>query len=95
MDCWPHNWPGLVNNAEGGKSLYFRNGRLISFDNQSTPFLVYGKIYETWKKLGELKSELKYPLSDPQFLPDESICSIFEGGHIHQLRGSNDADVFV
>jgi hypothetical protein len=94
-DCWPRNWPGLTDNQDGGKTLHFRFGRLVSYDNQTSPFLVYGKIYEVWNKLGGIKSLMKYPLADPQFLSDESVCSVFEGGHIHQSRGSNDADVFV
>jgi hypothetical protein len=94
-DSVPQNWLGLTDNQDGGKTLHFRFGKLVSYDNQTAPFLVYGKICDVWNKLGGIKSDLKYPLTDPQFLPDESICSVFEGGHIHQPRGSNDADMFV
>ena len=94
-DCWPAGWPGLTDNDEGGKTLHFRNGRLVSYDNQSPPCMIYGNIYKVWNDLGGIKSQLKYPLADPQFLPDESICSVFEGGHIHQPRGSQDADMSV
>jgi hypothetical protein len=95
MDCWPHNWPGLVDNENGGKMLYSRYGVLVSYDNQTPPCLVYGNIYTTWKQLGALKSEYKYPLADPQVLPDGTICSIFEGGHLHLQLGAQEAAALV
>jgi hypothetical protein len=94
-DNFPRNWDGLEDNEEGGKTLHFRYGKLVSFDDHSSPILVYGSICGVWDKLGGIKSDFKYPLADPQFLHDESICIIFEGGHIHQPRGSQNADVLV
>ena len=73
--------------------MTFRNGQLVSWDNLTQPFLVYGSIYDTWTRLGGINSELKYPLADPQFLPDETICSVFEGGHIHQPPFGGNADM--
>jgi hypothetical protein len=91
MDSFPQSWPGLVDNENGGKMLHFRYGALVSYDNQTPPFLVVGNVYTTWKKLGALKSNYKYPLADPQFLPDGTICSVFEGGHLHLPLGAKEA----
>jgi uncharacterized protein with LGFP repeats len=92
---WPELWPGLTDNEGGGKTLHFLNGRLVSYQNQVPPLLVYGKINELWLELGGSKSPLGYPLADPQFLSDGTVCTVFEGGHIHQPSGSEDADMFV
>jgi hypothetical protein len=92
-DCFPHAWPGLTDNDNGGKTLHFRFGRLISNTFQSPPLLIYGKIYNLWRDLGGFNSGFGYPLCDPQILPDGSTCSIFEGGHIHQA-GTRDAEIF-
>jgi len=91
-DCFPGNWPGLTDNDNGGKTLYFRWGRFISNTFQSPPFVFFGQIFQLWNDFGGLNSGFGYPLADPQILPDGSICSIFEGGHIHQT-GTNDAEV--
>jgi hypothetical protein len=91
-DGWPREWLGLTDNENGGKTLHFRQGRLISSTYQSSPFIVYGGIFTLWDKLGALKSGFGYPLADPQFLPDGSVCSVFEGGHIHQV-GNKEAEM--
>jgi hypothetical protein len=91
---WPA-WPGLTNNDHGGKTLHFQNGRLVTYDDRIPPSLVYGKICEFWVELGEINSTLGYPLTDPQFLSDGTTCVIFEGGHVHQANGSEDAAMFV
>jgi hypothetical protein len=91
-DCFPHNWPGLTDNENGGKTLHFRYGRLISRTFQAPPFLIYGDIYNLWKDLGSYNSGLGMPLADPQFLEDGSTCCIFDGGHVHHL-GSGDPEM--
>jgi hypothetical protein len=91
-DSWPHDWPGLADNPGGGKSLHFRYGRLISSTFQSPPVLIYGPIYNYWKDISGLNSGLGYPLADPQYLDDGSICSVFQGGHVHQF-GSRDPEM--
>jgi hypothetical protein len=91
-DNWPQNWPGLTDNDNGGKTLTFRFGRLVSYDFQTPPFLVYGKIFKLWYDLGGVKSGLGHPLVDPQILKDGTVCNIFEGGHIHQI-GTRDAEM--
>jgi hypothetical protein len=91
---WPETWPGLTDNDDkkGGKQLHFFNGRLVSRTRDTPPILIYGKIYDLWKSLSEIKSGLGYPLVDPRFLPDGSICSVFEGGHVHQI-GTEDVEM--
>jgi hypothetical protein len=42
--------------------------------------------------LGGAESGFGHSLIDPQFLSNGSVCSIFEGGHIHQLSPSKDAE---
>jgi hypothetical protein len=91
-DCWPHGWPGLADNENGGKTLHFRFGRLISYDYVSEPFAFYGKTFNFWDDLGGLRSGLGHPIADPQFLPDGSTCNIFEGGHVHQ-SGMKDPEM--
>jgi hypothetical protein len=83
-DCWPHGWPGLTENDNGGKTFHFRFGRLISYDYVTEPFLFYGKTFDFWNDLGGLRGGLGHPIADPQFLPDGTTCNIFEGGHVHQ-----------
>ena len=90
-DCWPYGWPGLTDNNLGGKSLHFRYGQLVSYGDTS-PFLIYGKFANYWKDLGGIESGFGYPIADPQFLPDGSICIIFQGGHIHQPSVSRDPE---
>jgi hypothetical protein len=90
-DCWPYGWPGLADNTNGGKSLHFRYAQLVSYD-ATAPFLVYGKFADLWKDLGGLESGFGYPIADPQVLPDGSVCVIFQGGHIHQVSASRDAE---
>jgi hypothetical protein len=77
---------------KGGKQLDFYNGRLVSRTRESPPILVYGKNYDLWNDLGGITSGLGYPLVDPRFLPDGSVCSVFEGGHVHQI-GTEDAEM--
>ena len=91
-DSWPHNWPGLTDNDNGGKTLHFRFANLVSYDFITPPFLVYGKIYDIWRDLGGVMSGLGHPLADPQILLDGTICSIFEGGHVHQV-GTRDPEM--
>jgi hypothetical protein len=91
-DCNPQSWPGLTDNENGGKTFPFRYGRLISNTYQSPPFIVYGGIFTLWNRLGGLRSGFGYPIADPQILPDESVCSIFQGGHIHQV-GNQEAEM--
>ena len=83
-NLWPFDSPGLTENENGGKMLHFGTSRLVSYDYVTEPFLIYGKIFNFWKDLGELMGGLGHPIADPQFLPDGSTCSIFEGGHVHQ-----------
>jgi hypothetical protein len=51
-DCWPHGWPGLTDNENGGKMLHLHSGRLISYDYVTKPFVLYGKIFDFWNNLG-------------------------------------------
>jgi hypothetical protein len=90
-DCWPHGWPGLTDNNLGGKTLLFLTDTLPSYGDIS-PFLVYGTLVDFWKNLGGIESGFGYPIADPQFLPNVSICIIFQGGHIHQPSVSRDAE---
>jgi uncharacterized protein with LGFP repeats len=85
---------GLTDNPDGGQTFQFANGALISYDKTTQPFFVYGGIYQHWNDVGGLKSGYGYPIADPQFLADGTICSIFMGGHIHQV-GTNDAEMYV
>jgi hypothetical protein len=89
---WPHGWPGLTENENGGKMLHLTSGALISYDYVTEPFLIFGKIYSLWTDLGGVKCGLGHPLADPKFLPNGSTCSIFVGGHIHQ-SGMKDAEM--
>jgi hypothetical protein len=93
---WPDIWPGLTDNEDkkGGKQLHFYSGRLVSRTRDTPPILVYEKIYDLWNTLGGIACGLGYPLADPRFLPDRSICSVFEGGHVHQI-GIEDAKMWV
>jgi hypothetical protein len=84
----------MTDNINGGRTLNFTTGKLVSYDFRSAPFLVYGKIMEFWESLGGLNSGLGHPLADPQILDDGSLCSVFEGGHIHQ-EGSRNPIVCV
>jgi hypothetical protein len=88
------DWLGLVDNENGGKTLHFRTGKLVSYDYRTPPFLVYGRIHEFWINLGGVRSGLGHPLADPQILEDGSICNIFEGGHVHQV-GTRDAEMWA
>jgi hypothetical protein len=44
--------------------------------------------------MGGINSGYGYPIADPQFLADGTICSVFVGGHIHQV-GADDAEAYV
>jgi hypothetical protein len=79
----------LVQNPNGGHTLTSTNGALVSYDDTTAPFPVYGKIFSLWRELGGVKSGLGHPIADPQFLPHESTCIIFGGGHIHQIGKKN------
>jgi uncharacterized protein with LGFP repeats len=85
---------GLTDNPDGGQTFQFANGALISYDKTAQPAFLYGGIYQHWNNMGGLKSGYGYPIADPQFLADGTICSIFMGGHIHQV-GTNDAEMYV
>ena len=84
---------GLSDNPDGGQTFLFANGALISNDNATEPFFLYGDIFQHWNDLGGVKSGYGHPIADPQFLPDGSICSIFQGGHAHQLPGHKGVEM--
>jgi hypothetical protein len=86
------SWLARAENENGGKTLNFRWGRLISYDYVSAPFAFYGKIFDFWNDLGGLRSGLGHPIADPQFLFDVSTCNIFEGGHVHH-HGKKDPEM--
>jgi hypothetical protein len=90
-DRWPLGWPGLTQNDLGGQTLWFRSAWLVSYGEVS-PFLVYGKLADFWNNLKGIESGFGYPIADPQFLPDGSICIIFQGGHIHQPSLSREPE---
>ena len=81
---------GLSDNPVQGQTFKFANGALVSYGPVAAPFLVYGDIYRYWDSLAGLNSGFGYPIVDPQFLPDGTICSIFEGGHIHRPPGGTE-----
>jgi hypothetical protein len=85
---WPHGWPGLKENENGGKMLHLTSGALIT----SEPFLIYRKIFTLWTDLGGVIDGLGHPLADPKVLRNSATCSIFVGGHIHQ-SGMRDAEL--
>jgi hypothetical protein len=91
-DSWPARWAGLVDNDNGGQTLHFRAARLISYDDRTSPFAVYGEFFTIWDSIGGVRSGLGHPIADPQFLADGTTCLIFEGGHVHQI-GKKPAEV--
>lgn len=88
---------GLVEDSNYGRRLTFANGVLTAHNDSimTIPFLVCGKIYHFWYSLGGLQSGFGHPIADPQALPDGSMCSIFQGGHIHQQSPSKEPEVLV
>ena len=86
-DCWPSGWPGLTDNSLGGKSLAsWSHMVILSCSSHTVNSQTIGKILVT-SSLG-----LAVLLRIPQFLPDGSICIIFQGGHIHQPSVSRDPE---
>jgi hypothetical protein len=81
---------GLSDNPDLGQTFRFANGALVSYGATTEPFLVYGDIYHHWKDMAGVNSGYGHPIADPQFLPDGTICSIFEGGHVHRPHGGKD-----
>ncbi|KAF9523845.1 hypothetical protein CPB83DRAFT_798747 [Crepidotus variabilis] len=72
----------------GGMRYRFGGGFLVSLNNQSMPYVMYGKICDLWKHLGEVESGWGRPLADEQALEgEEGRCSVMEGGHIHCIGG--------
>lgn len=93
-DIWLTTWHGLTENENGGKTLHFATGNLVSYDFRNPPFLIYGKIHQLWSDINNVKSGLGHPLAHPQIPEDGTICNIFEGGHIHLVE-MRDAEMYV
>jgi len=73
----------LSENPCGGQLFHFDGGHLVSLNNESLPYVIYGTIWTLWKRLGNVDSGWGRPLADEQSLQDGGRCSIMEGGHIH------------
>ena len=70
---------GLKINTDGGETLQFNNGMLVSIADNMHLSVVYGKIYAEWIKLGGLTGEYSNPLCDERDLPDGGRCMALEG----------------
>ena len=77
----------LEENPCGGQRFLFISGQLISINNDSLPYVMYGEIWELWKSLGWVDSGWGRPLTDEQTLEDGGRCQVMEGGHIHSYAG--------
>ena len=77
----------LEENPCGGQRFLFISGQLVSINNNSLPYVMYGEIWELWKSMGGVDSGWGRPLTDEQTLEDGGRCQVMEGGHIHCYVG--------
>ena len=77
----------VVDNPCGGQNARFLGGHLVSINNNSLPYVIYGEIWNLWRNLGGVESGWGRPLVDEQDLGDGGRCSVMEGGHIHLFNG--------
>jgi hypothetical protein len=77
----------LEENPCGGQRFLFISGQLVSINNNSLPYVMYGEIWELWKRMGWVDSGWGRPLTDEQTLEDGGRCQVMEGGHIHCYAG--------
>src|SRR5262249_25036410 len=82
---------GVEENPNEGKTVKYANGVLVSYGYNTPPFLIYGDVFKLWDNAGGVQSGYGHPIADPQFFNDGTICSIFEGGHIHKPMGGGAA----
>jgi aldose sugar dehydrogenase len=79
--------------GDGGYFSLFEHGAIYW-----TPFTgahaIHGDIYDRWKSIGAERSELGYPLTDIQYLPEgEGSISYFQGGSIRVFSNNGTVQV--
>ena len=73
--------------AQNGCFQKYENGRMYYSPTTGAWEIKYGKIYDTWYKLGTEWSELGYPISSEQEDEEGNIYQQFEHGKIYYSAG--------